>query len=519
MVRVLLARAALLFVVLAAPLTAQAKPAPSIELILETQEAFLGDAVVVEVRWSGLVDDPDLTPLFRDATLLRETAGTRLAVIEGQVVDIASRRLELQPRALGLLTLGPIENDGVTSNSVSIKIEEPQTLAWTPGPDDVQLSQNVSTTEPWLQQQVLVKVQLRTRYPMAGEVVTLPVFDGLRALPTMTARRTLDEKEGWALTEWRWLVFPQRSGALGIPGAAIKGGLIKSRAERGDFNLKAPDMTLAVRPAAFDAGQWWIAAKSLKLTEQWSKPELALTAGDEVERTLIVTATGVLPEQIPNLSMAETRGLQITPLDVQRESRIVGDEAQAVARFRIRLRVLSPGSLFVDTVRLRWWNTEENRAADAILPARRIETTIPDRDILAAQALAEQGVFDRLGAALGAFVWPIYAGVILLAVAAALALSPTLRPALQRRLALSSARRKLARLARDGDAAGLHQALRQLARSEPGATSAIGHARLRLEELLFGGGKMDRAALAAIAAEAATGLCAGGDSPQHLPPL
>jgi hypothetical protein len=495
--------AALLFV-LAACLVASAKPKPFIEINLETKEAFLGDTVVVEVRWSGLLDPIDFSLLERDAEIVRETAGTRIAVVEGQVIEIASRRIELQPRAMGLLTIGPLEADGVTSNSVTIEITEPRSVAWSPGEDDVRLTQTVSEPNPWLQQQVVLNIELRTRHPVFDEVAILPTFDGFRVVPVFTERRTLEEADGgWAKTAWRYLLFPQRSGAVTIPGARFAGTLAKSRAERGTFELLAEPTQLNVKPSAFGQNNWWVAASALTIKDEWSGDPTKLSAGDEVDRIITVSATGILPEQIPDVVMDDTRGLTITPLGVDRQGKIVGEEAQASAAFRFRVRAMSPVPVFLDTVRMRWWNTAEDRAAEAIIPARRIDIGIPDRDSLVDNALSEQGWWDRLlaaAAAYGRFAYVSLGIVLVLAATAAVSLGGL--SGLRRWLAARRVGREMKRAARRGDAAGLLEQLRTLTRTDAG--SALMPMRVSLERSLFGNG--DPPDLAGLARQASAVL-------------
>lgn len=466
---------------------ASARPQPFIEMILETQEAFLGDSVIVEVRWSGLTDPVDFSPLNRDADIVRETAGTRIAVMQGEVVEIASRRIELLPRRIGRLTLGPLQSGGVASNQVAIDITEAVTRDWAPGPDDIRLEQRVSEANPYVQQQLVLDIELRTRHPIFDETVTLPALDGFRAIPIFEQRRTLDEADGgWSLIAWRYLLFPQHSGLISIAGIKVSGTAAKSRAERGRFDLAAPETKLDVRPSAFGAGAWWVAARELRLRDHWSVDPTKLSAGDEVERTITVEAVGMMPEQIPDVEPGETRGLTITRLGVDRNVKIVDDVALATADFRYRVRALSPVPVFLDTVRVRWWNTMENHADDAIIPARRIDIAVPDRAALVDAALSRESAWDRMLAAAGRMETLL--ALTFAALLAAVVLAIARAGAFQRMvdlLVVSRQRRHIMQLANAGNASGLHEQLRRLSR-EQGRRVRLLPALTLLEEQMFG---------------------------------
>jgi hypothetical protein len=477
-----------LFLLIALALPAAAKPQPFIDITLETQEAFLGDSVVIEVRWSGLADPIDFSPLQRAATVMRETAGTRIAVIQGAVVEISSTRIELVPKAVGLLELGPLRAGDVVSNSVALRITEAKRLDWSPGPEDVRLEQTVSQRDPWLQQQVVLDIVLRTRHPIHDEEVVLPGLDGLRSIVVHKERRTLEEADGgWSQIAWRYLVFPQHSGRIPIAGARISGAIEKSRAERARFDLAAPPTDLTVRPAAFPATQWWIAARRLALSDAWSRDPRELKAGDEAERTITVSTLDALPEQIPDVAMDETRGLSITPLGVERGMKLVGDHVEAQASYRFRIRALSPVPVFLDTVRLRWWSTADESAEEAIIPARRIDIGIPDRQSLVWHALADAPwwwrIADRLGPT-GDVVWVIAAAVASLLVVAGF-LAWRRRAGFVGRLVLWRQLRGMRALARQGDMAGLYALLRGIA-AEPADRRSLVPLLVALETALFG---------------------------------
>jgi len=482
-------RAVLAFVLLlAACLGAAAKQKPFIEITLETREAFLGDTVIVEVRWSGLLDPIDFAPLSENADLLRETSGTRIAVVQGEVIEIASRRIELAPRSIGRLVLGPLVAGDVVSNSVAIDITEARTVDWRPGPDDIRLEQTVSSTQPRLQQQIVLDIVLRTRHPIFDESVVLPDLSAFRVVTLFAERRTLDTTDGgWSKVGWRYLLFPQRSGALTLSGARISGAIDKSRAERGRFDLAAPDTVLAVQPSAFRQGDWWIAATSLSLRDAWSADIRQLSAGDEIDRTITVEAAGVLPEQIPDVVMDDTNGLSIRPTGSKREVRIVGDQALATATFSFHIRATSPISVFVDTIRLRWWETSAGEAREAILPARRIDIGVPERDRLVTDALAEQGVLARMLDAAARHQQAIFIASAIAALALLLAAGGRKRGvsfALWRRR--RRLLRQLRRLAHRGDGVGFYRCIRRCQRSEQ-LQQSLAPAVAVAERLIFSG--------------------------------
>ena len=390
----------LFLLVLAGPGLARAATisSPSISLRLESDRIVSGDTVVLEIESVGLDAPIDLGPLRDIAAIGRETYGTRIAVIEGKVVEVKLRRIEIVPRETGLVIVGPLSAGAVSSNSQSVTVLAEPPPDWSPGPDDLQLVMRVSKADPHVQEEVILDIELAHRHPLVADEMPVPDLSGLDAVPVHEERRTLDEKAGLRRIAWRYLVWPRRSGALVIPGVSASGEMQKSRLERGAFSVATPPLHLSVRPAAVDSGGWWLPARGLTLSEEWSQEVQGLNAGDEIVRTITVRAAGVRAVQIPDLAMPPARALAITPLGSERKQRITPQGMQAEAIFRFRVRALSPIPVFPDTIRLPWFDTEAGMARESILPARRINVGIPDRDALLLQAVEERTMIGRLAA-------------------------------------------------------------------------------------------------------------------------
>lgn len=128
------------------------------------------------------------------------------------------------------------------------------------------------------------------------------------------------------------------------------------------------------------------------MTDSWSQPPTSLRAGDELERTIKVTVAGNFHGQIPDPVPPESRAILQTRLSVLRNETITENTVISTAEYTFRVRAQSPIPVFLDTVRMPWWNTEINEASEAIIPARRINVGLPDRaDLLAEIALQETG--------------------------------------------------------------------------------------------------------------------------------
>ncbi len=365
-----------------------------IKLTLDSSEIFLGDTVVLEVESTGLLDPIDLTPLEQHATLVRETTGTKIAVINGKVVEIAIRRMDLTPQKHGLLVFGPLLAGSVASNSVHINILNATRPDWQPLQDDLQIKTMLEPESLSVNQQAVLTIELLHRYPISNESVTLPDLSGFSTRLIIDKRRTFKgEDKAWYRTQWRYLVFPTRSGNQQIGEISWSGTTARSRIERAAFSRNRPPLNVLVQPAIGDSENWWLPASELQLNERWSAPVTELRAGDELERVITLAATGVLAGQLPTPDVPESRALKQTLISSTREESIEQNSITSTAKFTYRVKAQSPIPVFLDTVRIPWWNTITGDSREAIIPARRINVGLPDRANLPGKiALQETGV-------------------------------------------------------------------------------------------------------------------------------
>lgn len=373
-----------------------------IKLNLDSREVYVGDTVVLEVESTGLHDPIDYSLVEAESELIRETSGSHIAVINGKVAEIAIRRLVIVPKRTGVLVIGPLAAGDVLSNSVHLKVLDTERPDWQPQASDLQINTSLSPRSLMVNQKGVLTVELLHRYPISNESVALPDLNGFSRRALLENRRTLkgDDRD-WYSTLWQYLIFPKQSGSIRIEGISWSGTTAKSRTEKSDFNRQSQPLTVtigspATHPTISDAAKnmdWWLPATSLQLTEEWSQSPTELRAGDELHRTIHVEAGSVLSGQIPTPVVPQGRAIQQTLINTQRQETITADTVVSKATFTYRVKAQSPIPVFLDTVRLPWWNTVNNTVEEAIIPARRINVGLPDRaDVLSQLAIQETGV-------------------------------------------------------------------------------------------------------------------------------
>jgi len=372
---------------------------PQIVLSTPTPNVYVGDQILIDVEATAVEDDIDFSPLWQNLELQRQTYGTRIAVIGGKVVEIRIWRFEAQASEPGVVVLGPVQSQEIASNTTSTSIEAAPDVRWIPGSQDIRFNVDYSKTNLYVQEQLLLTVTLVHRHPLSNLEISEPALDGLRVIPIINDRRT--ETDGVNGREYqfirRYALFAQASGEVTIPAFVASGQIIKSRLERADFSLSSTPQTIQVIPApAENKDRWWLPAKSLKAYDEWTKDKRWLAAGEQVQRSAVIEASGVSSEQLPDIVMPQARGLRVSFIDSERETLIDDNGVSARARFNFNIRAISPVPVFPDPIAVHWWNTNDDTATVAYIRTGRIDIGAPSRDALLDLVADQRSPLDAL---------------------------------------------------------------------------------------------------------------------------
>lgn len=366
-----------------------------IKLESETTDVFVGDAIVIDIEYVGLPEEPVFDRMRQTTSFERETYGTRIAVVKGKVVEIKIRRMEFTAYEPGTYLFGPLEVDDVLSNSIAVKVLPSGNSTWDAADQDATITLSVTPERASIYQMQTLDITLRHTFPIAEEDIILPTFAGFETRSLVTARRTIGFNSLREIN-WKILLFPQTSGEHTINSVKWNGTLVKSRTERAEFERTSEPFSLSVLPAGSQESSaddntntlsWWLPASSVQLTEEWSKDVRELTAGEEVTRIIKLTASNVTSGQLPQPTVLESRAINQTLVNTERYEALTLDGINSSATFTYRVNAQSPIPVFLDTVRVPWWNTTINENDEAIIPARRINIGLPERaDLLASLA-------------------------------------------------------------------------------------------------------------------------------------
>jgi len=178
--------------------------------------------------------------------------------------------------------------------------------------------------------------------------------------------------------EQQFSLFPKASGVhtfgpielrakVPLDGSKVQGFFSPTRSVK---RLSNP-ITLNVKPRPDAvAGQWWLPAKDVKITDQWSGDPSAIDASDTITRTIEVSAIGVSVDQLPDIEPPKVDGLKFYANNTNRSS--AANDAGIVSTAEVTWAVVPErnGEIKVPPVRLNWFNIDTASSEQAELPAQ-----------------------------------------------------------------------------------------------------------------------------------------------------
>jgi len=200
----------------------------------------------------------------------------------------------------------------------------------------------------------------------------------------------------------QYLVFPQRSGKVSLPGAMLNAQVLSSTGRLNRFNndpssgvplggspyaygalsvaieplaIRGDAIVLEVRPRpAGNVTSYWMPARRVSLTSEWHQASTQAHVGDALTLSVAVEAEGLPAEQLPDVaSLLEVpQGLKAYPDEPKLDNSNQGDTVVGRRAQNIALIADQPGRFTLPALELRWWDTVRNLPQQVTVPARTV---------------------------------------------------------------------------------------------------------------------------------------------------
>ncbi len=380
-------------------LSAQAAVTASIDRAdIEINESFMLKVTVD----TDIDTEPDASVLEADFNIGQRSQLSNTTIINGQISRSRTWTYVLMPKRAGDLVIPPIIAGNAQSRPLHIAVA-PQSKA-VPGEADIFVSAEVDRDTSYVQAQVLYTVKVyrsvATRQPRLSE----PDLGGVEVLIELAGEERIYESilngKNYNVVERVYALFPQESGELSIAPARFEARVLRGGRITGRKVFESEPLTVVVNPIPPPPPEFpnaaWLPAKSVELSEVWSREPDRLPVGEPITRHVTTTALGQLATQIPVIDPAVPDSVKIYP--DKPELRVTAEPGgiKAMRKDQYAMIGVHAGVVELPALRLPWWNIEPGEWQVASLPSRSL-TILPSGET-ALPPLIEQAVEAPPGA-------------------------------------------------------------------------------------------------------------------------
>lgn len=341
---------------------------------LDRDRIALGETATLNIQSNrGVVDPPDYSPLLRDFRLSGNTSSRSFERVNGVSRTRTLFAVALQPRRDGVIGIPSLLVSGQRTQPLTITVT-PQAAAPAQAGGVVFIEAETDAQQPYLQQAVGYTLRLYSAIALISGQLDQAMPDGAslqRIGDDVQYSREISGRR-YNVIERHYLLIPERSGTLKLPGAQFSGrgvgGFFDDFFGDGQRELRAsgPSQQLQVRQIPDQAPQPWLPLRALNL-RYLATPQRA-RAGEAVSVTLEVTADGATAAQLPELQLPAIAGAQVFPDPPQTDERF--DDARPQVRVTRKFSVVpaQAGSLRLRGPRMDWWDVRSGTGRTASLP-------------------------------------------------------------------------------------------------------------------------------------------------------
>lgn len=369
---------------------------------LDNDRIGTGDTVQLTLARDGQTDaSPDLAPLKQDFDVLSVGRSSNVQIINGSLSSSVEAQIVLSPKHSGQLTVPAISWGGEISQPLTLTVSDAaggtsSTSSATGA--SVFVSTKVDDQNPYVQGAVDVTVRVYTAEQLYQASLDFPSGNDVLVQQVGSDQNSNTEKNGrqYQVIERHYVLFPQHSGQIRLPGAVLAGqvpvrirddssgndpfadllGAANGMAGTKPIRVHGDPIVLDVRPRPAASGSGpWLPAQGVSLSAQWHPQSMQVHAGDPITLELRLQADGLTAAQLPDLStmLALPQGLKAYPDQAKlkndaQDDLVLGSRDQNLALIADR-----PGRYVLPALHLSWWDTKADQARDVEVPAQTLD--------------------------------------------------------------------------------------------------------------------------------------------------
>ena len=375
---------------------------------LDRDRIGAGETVTLNIETAGTTA-PDYTPLQREFAVTGNSSRRQFELVNGRSTTRTLFAVALQPRRDGLLTIPSLRLGGERTQPLSLLVTAAPAAPPNRVGADVFIQSEADDQDPYVQQAVGWVVRLYSAVPLDSGQIDQPAPDGAslqRVGDDAQYTRQLGDRR-YTVVERRFLLIPERSGSLSVPGATFEGrgtggffddlfGTTSSAGRGTALQARGAPRILRVRAAPANEPQPWLPLHGLQL--RYVATPADLRAGSAATLTIEASADGATTAQMPELQLPAIAGMQVFAEPAQVDESFSNGRPRAKLTRKFSLVPARAGTIEFPGLRLGWWDVRAGAAREASLPPLTWQVAAGEGAVAAAPPASPGGAAATAGA-------------------------------------------------------------------------------------------------------------------------
>ncbi|MBJ7553181.1 BatD family protein [Marinomonas spartinae] len=337
--------------------------ADSVTASLDKNVVTENDIVQLTIRadFTNTGNGPDLTPLKKDFDIVSQSQSSQFSFNLGSNTAMSYWVISLMPKSVGTFTIPPIKIGQYASQPLTLTVKNAPELLDKNGNPPVMLKTQVSSDNPYLQQQVIFTMKLYTSVPLSNANISVPSNPDLIFEQLTDDQSEFKEINGtrYQVLTRKYLAFPQRSGQITIAPQTMQ-AMMQMGAGQRIVRIQSQPINLQVLPIPPSyTNDNWLPSEGVTINTKLEKPKDTVRVGDTVIWTINIDAKDALPEQIPQLTFNSTKAYKLYPEPAtfssqKNDNGIIGHQT-----IKIQVVPTQKGTIKLPDVSVTYWDTNK----------------------------------------------------------------------------------------------------------------------------------------------------------------
>lgn len=347
---------------------------------IDRADIEMNESFTLEITSDSNIEmQPDITVLENDFHVGQSNQLSNTTIMNGQIRRSKTWSYVLMPKRAGQIVIPAISIGGESSNPLIVDVTEPTYSP--PGEAEVFITTEVDFAESYVQAQILLTTKIYRAVAVRQPALRNAVVTGAEVLVELAGDdrnyEAVINGTPYSVLERVHAIYPQESGEIELSPARFEARVLRNGRITGRKVYESEPLQVTVLPTPPPPVDYpdavWLPAQDVQLTEDWSRNDSEVKAGEPLTRHVTVAALGQLETQIPVIDPPLADGMNVYP-DKPELGRIIEPGGiRGVRKDQYALIGVTPGTVVLPALELPWWNVAKGEWEVATLPERSIE--------------------------------------------------------------------------------------------------------------------------------------------------